>query len=194
MSEEKTLPPEYFEKIYEKDEDPWDYTSSEYEAEKYRATLKALARGRYDSAFEIGCSIGVLTERLAKKCEKLLSVDASEKAVEEAKERCKNLPNVEFRVMQIPAELPAGKFDLVLISEVGYYLSPEDWQAAMEEIFAHLAEKAQVALVHWTPPVHDYPQTGDEIHDSFAVFAEGKMRNLENGRAEKYRLDVWEKL
>lgn len=190
----KTLTPEYFEKIYAANDDPWNFQTSEYEAAKYEATLAALPRKKYKNAFEIGCSIGVLTERLAEKCETLLAVDVSEKAFAQAKERCRNLSNVHFQLMQIPEEFPDEKFDLIIISEVGYYLSPPDWEKTMTKIFAQLFEKGKVALVHWTPFVDDYPQTGDEIHDSFAEFAENKMRKLSEKTADKYRLDVWEKL
>ena len=194
MSESKTLTPEYFDKVYAANDDPWDFTTSEYEAGKYAATLAALPRENYKNAFEIGCSIGVLTEQLAARCEKLLAIDVSEKALEQAKKRCANLPNVRLRRMSIPNEFPDEIFDLILISEVGYYLAPADWLMAMEKVFANLAKGGQIALVHWTPPVHDYPQTGDAVHDSFAEFATGKMRNLKSFQKEKYRLDVWEKL
>jgi cyclopropane fatty-acyl-phospholipid synthase-like methyltransferase len=194
MSERKTLTPEYFDKVYAASDDPWNFTSSEYEAEKYAATLAALPGENYKNAFEIGCSIGVLTEKLAKRCDKLLAVDVSEKALEQAKKRCVNLSNVRLQIMQIPNEFPNGIFDLILISEVGYYLAPGDWQTAMKKVFAHLAADGQIVLIHWTPFVHDYPQTGDAVHDSFVKFAKGKMHNLKNLRREKYRLDVWENL
>lgn len=194
MSERETLTPEYFDKVYAANDDPWDFASSEYEAGKYATTLAALPRKNYKNAFEIGCSIGVLTEQLAARCDKLLAVDVSEKALEQAKKRCANLPNVRLRRLSIPNEFPDKTFDLILISEVGYYLAPADWQTAMDKVFANLADGGQVALVHWTSPVHDYPQTGDAVHDSFAEYANGKMLNLKSFRKEKYRLDVWEKL
>lgn len=194
MSEKKSLDEKYFEDVYNAKDDPWDFTTSEYEAKKYDATIEALPREKYESAFEIGCSIGVLTEKLAAKCGKILAVDVSEKALAQARKRCKNLPNVTFRKKSFPQDLPDEKFDLILISEVGYYLAPDDWHDALEKTFAHLAEKGQIALVHWLPPVHDYPQTGDEVHDSFAEFAREKMRKINEKREENYRLDVWEKL
>jgi len=194
MSERKTLTPEYFDQVYAANNDPWDFTSSEYEAEKYAATLAALPGGNYNNAFEIGCSIGVLTEKLAERCDNLLAVDVSEKALEQAKKRCKNLSKVRLQIMQIPNKFPNEIFDLILISEVGYYLAPGDWQTAMKKVFAHLAADGQIVLVHWRPFVHDYPQTGDAIHDSFVEFAKDKMQNLKSLRREKYRLDVWENL
>ncbi|MFC6269861.1 SAM-dependent methyltransferase [Frigoriflavimonas asaccharolytica] len=77
MENFETLRPDYFEKVYAANEDPWDFETSAYEAEKYAATITALPKDKYKNALEIGCSIGVLTELLAKKCEKLLSIDVS---------------------------------------------------------------------------------------------------------------------
>lgn len=194
MNAKKSLTEKYFEDVYAANDDPWNFAASEYEAEKYAATLAALPAEFYQNAFEIGCSIGVLTEKLAARCGKLLSVDVSEKALAQARKRCAGLSQVTFKKMSVPQEFPAEMFDLILISEVGYYLAAEDWDRTIEKIFAQSAAKGQIALVHWLPPVADYPQTGDEVHDSFAEFVGDKMRNLYEKRAENYRLDVWEKL
>lgn len=192
--EKKTLTPEYFDDVYNANDDPWNFASSRYEAEKYIATLNALPREKYESAFEIGCSIGVLTAKLAAHCKSLLSVDVNEKALAQARERCRELENVRFQIMSVPQEFPDEVFDLILVSEVGYYLDKKDWQTAFDKIFEHLNSGGNVILVHFTPFVHDYPQTGDEVHDSFAEWSENKLRLIEKRRAEKYRLDVWEKI
>ncbi len=193
-SPKKSLAPEYFEDVYNAAADPWNFTTSEYEEDKYAATLDALPRENYQSAFEIGCSIGVLTARLAEKCESLWAVDVNEKALEQARERCGNLPNVRLEKRRIPAEFPDENFDLIVVSEVGYYLSVEDWARAQEKIIAHLKRDGSIVLVHWTHFVADYPQTGDAIHDSFAEFVEGAANHLETRRTADYRLDVWAKL
>lgn len=190
----KSLTADYFKEIYDANDDPWNFASSEYEAAKYAATLDALPRKNYVSAFEIGCSIGVLTVKLAARCASLLAIEVNEKALAKARLRCENLPNVKLRLMNIQQEFPAQNFDLILISEVGYYLNVEDWKSTTEKIIAHLAPRGNVVLVHWTPPVDDYPQTGDEVHDSFAERHAGKLRQVKNIRAEKYRLDVWQKI
>ena len=194
MTQKKTLSEKYFEDVYAAKDDPWDFTTSEYEAEKYAVTIQSLPRENYENAFEIGCSIGVLTEKLSKKCGKLLAVDVSDKALAQARERCETHSQITFQKMSVPQEFPDEKFDLILVSEVGYYLAPQDWQTTMEKLIVHLTESGHIALVHWLPPVHDYPQTGDEVHDSFAEFAAGKMQSLHSAREENYRLDVWEKL
>ncbi len=63
-----TLPRAFFEDLYVKSPDPFDFETSAYEAAKYEHTVATLPRAHYKQAVEIGCSIGVLTSRLAEKC------------------------------------------------------------------------------------------------------------------------------
>lgn len=193
MDEKQSLDSEYFKKVYDANNDPWDFETSEYEAGKYAATLAALPRSLYENALEIGCSIGVLTQLLAPGCTHLLATDVSQKALDQAADRCKNLTNVSFQRKSFPEELPDDKFDLIMISEVAYYLSSADWEQAMEKLLTISQDKTNVVLVHWLPIVHDYPQTGDEVHHTFAQYMKGKMVNVFSSRAENYRIDVWEK-
>ncbi len=188
-----TLPPGYFDDVYRANEDPWAFASSPYERAKYADTLAALDQPRYERAFEIGCSIGVLTAQLAPRCGHLLSVDVSEAALAQARQRCASLPQVALRKMQVPSEFPEGQFDLILLSEVGYYWSPADLARAADLMLAALPTGAQLLLVHWTPVVPDYPQTGDEVHEFFLQKAgpAGPLRHLHGHRADKYRLDLF---
>lgn len=190
MSE--SLPAEYFEDVYRRKADPWDFATSPYEAAKYQATLAALPRPRYARAFEAGCSIGVLTAQLAARCEQLLSVDINEDALAQARERCRDLAHVRFERTQLPAAFPPGPFDLIVISEVGYYLSEADLARLRERCISRLAPAGQLLLVHWTPPVPDYPLTGDQVHEAFLAHP-GALRHLAGAREEKYRLDLFER-
>lgn len=191
----RTLPPAYFEDVYRASEDPWDFESSPYEREKYAATLAALPRPTYAEAFEIGCSLGVLTAQLAPRCGRLLAVDVTEAPLAKARQRCASLPQVEFQLLRVPDEYPPQSFDLVLVSEVGYYWSAADLAKAVDLIIASLTAGGQLLLVHWTPPVHDYPLTGDDVHETFLRQAApgGPLRHLSGQRHEKYRLDLLEK-
>src|SRR5688572_17283513 len=110
---------EFFDDLYAKDPDPWDFETSPYEAAKYAATVKALEGRRYTRALEIGCSIGVLTAALKHHADELLAIDVSASALDAA--RVRN-PTVSFERREIPEEFPDGKFDLTIASEVVYYL------------------------------------------------------------------------
>lgn len=193
MDKSHSLDSEYFKKVYDANEDPWNFETSEYEQEKYASTIEALPEIYYENALEIGCSIGVLTKLLAEKCGHLLATDVSQKALDKAIERCRNKKNITFKKNTFPQELPQDLFNLIVISEVAYYLTAEDWGIAMAKLFKMLPPKANILLCHWLPEVHDYPQTGDQVHQSFEKFMNGKMKNVFCSRAESYRIDVWEK-
>ena len=127
MSEPRaTLKPEYFDALYAADPDPWNFAASPYEQAKYALTLNAMPKPRYRSALEVGCSIGVLTRSLASRCDAVLAIDAARTPLVEARRRCADLPSVRFEQMFVPEQWPDGVFDLILLSEVVYYLSRED--------------------------------------------------------------------
>ena len=188
-----TLTPDYFEAVYGANEDPWQFETSPYERDKYAATVAALPNSVYDSAFEIGCSIGVLTSLLAPRCRQLLSVDVNESALAKARQRLTDQPQVRLAKMVLPGEFPDETFDLIILSEVGYYWSMPDLLKAQAKIIAHLRPGGHLLLVHWTPPVHDYPLTGDQVHDAFMAEAgeDGPLRPVFYQRQETYRLDLF---
>jgi SAM-dependent methyltransferase len=177
----------YFDRIYERAADPWHFETSDYEREKYDATISMLGRRRFASGFEIGCSIGVLTARLADRCDALLSVDVNERALAAAKARCAGLPHVSFAEMCVPAAFPAGPFDLVVVSEVAYYWSDQDLRLAIDRI-ASAAPGGTLELVHFLPPVDDYVRGGDAVHELF--LADARLTPLRQRRAERYRIDI----
>ena len=179
-----SLPPAYFDDVYKARADPWDFATSPYEAAKYDATLAALPRDHYPSAFEAGCSIGVLTERLAPRCGHLLSIDVSTAALDQARERCARFPQVRFERRYLPDEFPAD----------AYYLSLPDLRRLRDRCISQLTPHGHLLLVHWTPPVHDYPLTGDTVHEEFLAAATGERLLHRSGqRAERYRLDLFER-
>jgi len=191
----RSLPPSYFEALYREYEDPWSFATSDYERAKYDVTLAALPRARYRSAFEIGCSVGVLTARLAERCDALLSVDVSEAALERARQHCAGLRHVSFARLCVPDAFPQRSFDLIVLSEVGYYWSLADLERARVLIADHLEPGGHLLLVHWTPVVADYPLTGNEVHRRFLASAgPGNALEHRGGRREaSYRLDLFER-
>ena len=184
----KSLSSEYFDKVYAAKDDPWDFATSPYERDKYADTLASLPCERYARAFEVGCSIGILTAQLAERCDDLLSVDVSEQALQKARQHCAHLPSVHFERMTFPKQVPEGGFDLIVVSEVAYYWSREDLARAMDLLSAHHIPGGDLILVHWTPPVHDYPLTGNAVHDLWLARPEWQV--IVDRPQLKYRLSV----
>ena len=185
----ETLRPDYFDSLYAADPDPWKFAASPYERDKYALTLEAMPKPRYRSALEIGCSIGVLTKSLASRCDALVAIDAAQTPLIEARRRCADLPGVRFEHMFVPEEWPDGIFELILLSEVVYYLSRDDVGRLAANVANSMAKGGSVILVHWTGPTN-YPLSGDE---AAALFVERLGPNYVVERADRYaefRLDV----
>lgn len=186
-----SIAPGYFERLYTETADPWGFEKSPYEAAKYAATLSALPQDRYRTAFEIGCANGVLTERLADRCDRVLAIDVAEAALARARQRCADQGGVEIQRMEVPGEWPAGAlFDLVLVSEVGYYLAPPDLARLAARCAASAPPGGHLVLVHWTGAT-DYPISGDDVHELFLT--DPAWRSVRAGRTADYRLDVLER-
>jgi len=190
MSEPRpTLEPKYFNALYSADPDPWNFAASPYERDKYTLTLNAMRKPHYRSALEVGCSIGVLTHSLASRCDAVLAIDAAPIPLLEARRRCGDLPGVRFEQMFVPKQWPDGVFELVLLSEIVYYLSPEDVGRLAARVTQSLPKGGSVILVHWTDPT-DYPLGGDE---AASLFIERMGSSCVVERADRYhqfRLDV----
>jgi predicted TPR repeat methyltransferase len=186
-----SIPDSYFESLYARDRDPWRFASSDYERLKYAATLSAIGAAPVRRAWEVGCSIGVFTRALAGICDDLLAVDVAETALAEARRRCADLPHIRLRRLRVPDEWPAGRFDLIVFSEVLYYLSPQDIEQTARQTLASLSPQGRVVLVHWTGET-DYPCTGDQAADLFGRCCGDLLATIRRDRTAAYRLDVFQ--
>jgi SAM-dependent methyltransferase len=182
----ETIPAEYFEAKYRSDIDPWQFRSSDYEREKYQATLAALPKARYANALELGCSIGVLTGLLAERCDAITAVDASPTAIAAARKT--RLANTSFEVATLPRDFPAGTFDLIMLSEVLYYFGETDLQQIATLCRKALRPGADIVLCHWLGDT-DYPLTGRAASELFAREIAITLPVQELLRDEVYRLE-----
>jgi 2-polyprenyl-3-methyl-5-hydroxy-6-metoxy-1,4-benzoquinol methylase len=182
--------PGYFKKLYAANPDPWNFTNSTYEAAKYQATLAVLGDQKFESAFEIGCSIGILTRMLAKKCRSLLAVDIVETALTTAAENCAAFPHVSFKNLQVPAAWPAGQnFDLIVCSEVLYFLSPRDISRLAGQACESVVSGGLVLLVNYTEPV-DEPCSGQQAAKTFIQATHAHFAVRQQIRQDKFRIDL----
>ncbi len=190
MRRTHTLGADYFEALYRTDEDPWKFATSAYEAEKYARTLAVLGAEPIRAALEVGCSIGVLTAELARRCEYLVATEVSATALEQARDRCAALDNIEFRLTRSNGDSLGGPFDLVLLSEVLYFWDDADLSAFTHRFEQALAPGGRVVLVHWLGET-DFPKSADSAATGFRALLRGTYTVELSERTAHYRLDVW---
>lgn len=159
-----TLGADYFAGLYAVAVDPWGFRDRWYELRKRDVTVAALTRPRYTRAFEPGCSIGMLSAALAARCEQLIVADIDERAVATARADLAALRHVEVMQLDVLREWPDGSFDLVVLSEICYYLEAHDLDLLLDRVVAGLDADGTVLACHWRHPVADYPLSGDEVH------------------------------
>jgi SAM-dependent methyltransferase len=185
----RSVAPDYFDRMYATDPDPWRYTTSRYELRKYAATLSALPRARFGSVFEMGCSIGVLTRMLASRCRFLLGVDTSEIALQSARSRCRDMRAIRLQRMRLPREWPSQTFDLILLSEVLYFQSWSDGRTTARKTLRHLRANGVVVLVNWLGETGT-ARSGEIAAEQFIQQTRRSLHVVHHRRTACYRLDV----
>lgn len=141
----------YFDAVWAEGEDPFGYRDRWYEARKRELLLSTLPKPAFGRGWEIGCANGELTRRLATRCASLLATDLHPRAVEAAQRACSDLPSVEVVRMEHPRDWPAGRFDLVVVGEMGYYLDDGTLDAFARRVAGSLAPGAVLVACHWRP-------------------------------------------
>ena len=183
-----------FDALYLADIDPWDFRTSDYERDKYAATLDALPRPRYARALEVGCSIGELTRRLRGRADEILGLDVSEVAIAEARRVHGDLRGLDFAVLEVPRDWPDGAFDLIVLSEVLYFLEPGEIDALAARVVGTLSPGGHCVSVCWTG-ANDLTLDGDGAAERFLagvrdIASDGAIGTVLARRAPRYRLDL----
>ncbi|MFE9425896.1 class I SAM-dependent DNA methyltransferase [Kitasatospora sp. NPDC006697] len=161
---EAGTPGDYFTRMYADHADPWQLADRWYEQRKYALTLAALPKPTYRSAFEPGCSVGVLSSLLAGRCRALLSCDREERALDQARARLAHLPHVRVEHRLLPDSWPRGSFDLIVLSELLYYFTAAGTADLLDRTVRSLEPGGTLALVHWRHPVADHARSAEAVH------------------------------
>lgn len=154
----------YFDALYADCDDPWGFRNRWYERRKRLLTIAMLPRERYRHAFEPGCANGELSAQLATRCDHLLASDLNETAVRLARERLGHLSNVCVERRSVPQAWPADQFDLIVLSELAYYLDDADLGRLTECIRCTLSVDGTLLACHWRRAFDEAPQTAARVH------------------------------
>lgn len=175
-----------FERLYEDSVDPWGFRTRWYERRKRALVLACLSRPRYRSGFELGCSNGELTADLSERVDRVLGCDVAEQAIASAKLRTAHCAGVRLVTLELPQQWPMGSFDLVIISEIAYYLEPAVLLQLLQRVNTSLTDDAEVIACHWRHPIPGNTLTGDLVHQVVFRWAQksGLTRVAEHREAD----------
>lgn len=147
-----------FERKFRQNIDPWDYTNSRFERSKRNVLLRACGHSKHGRALELGCAIGETTRYLAPVCLRLVALDASPTALAEARKRVHST-HVRFVQAKVPGQMPHGPFDLIVVSEIAYYLSVHELALLGKRLTAAIAHRGKIVLLHHRRHFQDAAQS-----------------------------------
>jgi 2-polyprenyl-3-methyl-5-hydroxy-6-metoxy-1,4-benzoquinol methylase len=177
----------YFDQVWTAD-DPWEQATRFSEHRKYAITVASLLRPRYRRAFEPACATGLLTELLASRADALVATDRHPRAVALTSRRLAGQDHVSVRLGRLPDDVPPGPFDLVVYSEVLYYLDQPGVSRALQRAAEIATPDAHLVVVHYRQYVADHALLGDEVHE--LLEQDPHWRILLRHDEADFRLDV----
>ena len=180
----------YFDGLYGASEDPYAVRRRWYEIRKRALLLAALPQARYRRAYEPGCGTGELTQALSQRCDHLLASDFSPHAVEIARGNTRALANVQVVQHVLPAQWPrdAGRFDLIVLSEVGYFLAREEMRCVAACCQASLDADGTLVACDWRPDFDQRRLSTDDVHAALAALG---LARLVFHEEDDFVLQVW---
>ena len=181
---------DYFEALYAASSDPYALRSRWYEQRKRAVLLAALPRRRYAHAYEPGCGVGELTAALAPRCDALLASDFSARALAAARERNAAMNNVRIEQHALPGDWPRGRaiFDLIVLSELGYFLDADAMREVALRCGETLAEGGTLVACDWRPGFTQRALPTREVHAALAALG---LARLVLHEEDDFVLQLW---
>jgi SAM-dependent methyltransferase len=139
------------------------------ERTKYHQTLASLPDTPVDRALELACAEGHFTLQLAPRVRHLVAVDISPTALDRAKRRCRELPNIEFQTLDLLNEAIPSALDLVVCSEVLYYMPLDRLAEVAGKIAAATKPGGHLLMAHSHAIADDHDRTAFDWGHSFGA-------------------------
>jgi LmbE family N-acetylglucosaminyl deacetylase len=183
---------EHFNTLFRTSIDPWGYDMEPYEQYRFQKTIDLLEDRSYECGLELGCANGALSKRLSPLCDTLAAVDGSTEALEIARERLSDAAHVRFNHASLPEKTPHGPFDLIVASDVLYYLGVAGIGELMAKLDAAALPNCRLLIANYLGKT-DTLVTG-EMASEVAIAHLPHWKVIEAQRCDQLRIDVLERL
>ena len=179
----------HFDELFRFDADPWQTRTRWYEVRRRALLLASLPHERYERACEPGCGAGETSAALAQRCDVVIASDASAQAVRQARRRVTAFENVRIAQARMPRDWPEGHFDLIVVSELGYYLSSDELGRLAEACRSSLMGASTLLACHWRRPEPDMLQRAEDVHAE--LHRRTGLWTAFHHEDDDFLLDVW---
>jgi SAM-dependent methyltransferase len=159
---------DYFNALYARNDDPWGIGKRWYEVRKRALILASLPRASFARVFEPGCGAGHLTMELAPRAKALVAMELVPGAADLVRARLAGHGHVEVTTGAVPDNWPTGEFDLMVFSEIGYYIDAQAWTQVAARAARSLSDDGVLLACHYRHPFLERAQTTEAVHGAFA--------------------------
>lgn len=156
-----------FEQTFARDGDPWRTFSDRDEALKRRAILRAIGPGPWGRVLELGAGNGSNSVAIAPRALRLDATEATARGTALVETALGEQRRARALRLAVPAPLPRSRYDVVVIAELLYYLSPRAMRETARDVAEVLGERGRLVLAHHRIDFHDFAQHAAHIHAHF---------------------------
>ncbi len=157
-----------FERTFTDDPDPWRTFTNRDEALKRAAILHAIGPGPHGRILELAAGNGSNSRALAARTLRLDATEATGSgtrlvaaALREHKRRARAIR------LAVPARFPRQRYDIILIAELLYYLSPQAMRQTARDVTSALRPGGVLVLAHHRIDFHDFAQHAAHLQRTF---------------------------
>lgn len=157
-----------FEAKFTDSDDPWSTWGNPDEVLKRRSILQALGPGPLGRVLELGAGNGSNSHALAGRALRLDATEATARGTQLVARAIHHHPD-RARALQlaVPAPLPRGRYDAVVIAELLYYLGPRAMRDVARQVAGVLRPGGRLVLAHHRITFYDFAQQAEAIHARF---------------------------
>jgi len=128
-------------RVFSRGRDPYNYRDNPYERARFAGMRDAVRSRTFKHALEVGSAEGVFTAVLAQQADRVTGLELSPVALERARASLAGRDGVRFEEADVRVWEPAGggRFDLIVLGDVLYYMDKPLVRDEFERVFARLA-------------------------------------------------------
>lgn len=163
-----------FDAKFAADDDPWRTFDNRDEGLKRQAILHAAGEGPWGRVLEVASGNGSNSAAIAPRALRLDATEATEHGTQlVARALCPYHRRARAIRLAVPTRLPRTHYDIAVIAELIYYLSPRAMAQTARDIAAILRPGGMLVLAHHRLDFPDFAQHAAQIQHRFLA-ATGK--------------------
>ena len=181
-----------FERMFQANGDPWRTFSDRDEARKRAAILRGMGATPIGRVLELGAGNGSNSLAIARRALRLDATEGTAAGVLLIADVLAGHPRARALRLVLPSRLPRPTYDVIIVAELLYYLSPRDMKQVARAVARALRPGGRLVLAHHRVDFHDFAQHAAGIHERFLSALRWRWRRTAKYNARRWCVETYE--